>query len=247
MDDKISITEAAHILGVHPQTLRVWDKEGRLTSYRTGGGHRRYDRDEVKRLAEKTSSDKPKEKNLPKLTVGYCRVSTQKQRKDLERQELVISRYCEANGLQFRIISDVASGLNYNRRGLMDLLALVKEEAIGCVLVNYKDRLARFGYELIEEICRLHGVEIRILNQTDDVSSEQELVDDVLSVITVYSARLYGRRSHRNQKIIETNKELFVRNGGGHEEEAQGAEGSETENCKTGRAEVCEDVQQGAG
>lgn len=248
MDDKISITEAAHILGVHPQTLRVWDKEGRLTSYRTGGGHRRYDRDEVKRLAEKTSSDKPKEKDLPKMTVGYCRVSTQKQKKDLERQELVISRYCEANGIQFKIISDIGSGLNYSRRGLLEVLAMVKEEKISRILVNYKDRLARFGYEMIEEICRLHDVEIQILNQTDEISSEQELVDDVLSVITVYSAKLYGKRSHRNQKIIETNQELFIKGGENHgEEETKGTEGPETENSEAGHTEMREDVQQEAG
>lgn len=95
------------------------------------------------------------------------------------------------------------------------ILSYVKSHDLICngrvnrIVINYKDRLVRFGFELIEHICEIYDVDIIILNQTDEISFEEELVDDVLSIITVYSSKLYGKRSHKNKKIIETNKQLF--------------------------------------
>ena len=99
--------------------------------------------------------------------------------------------------------------LSYKKKGLQELLRLVCEGGCSKIVVNYKDRLVRFGYELIETVCEEHNVDIEIINQTDDISYEEELTEDVLAIITVFSAKLYGKRSHRNEQIVAENRKLF--------------------------------------
>jgi putative resolvase len=125
-----------------------------------------------------------------------------------------VKKYCIANGYQFRIISDLGSGLNYKRKGLKELLELIITRQIERIVLNYKDRLVRFGYELFEEICNLNNIELEVINHTEDKTYEEELVEDVLSIITVFSAKLYGSRSHKTKKIKEMAGTLF---GGGGE------------------------------
>lgn len=198
---KLSINEASKLLGVAVSTMRRWEYEGRLIPERTEGGHRRYNREALLNF-------KYHKENV-KLTVGYCRVSSSNQREDLIRQIKVASDYCAANGYQFRIIQDLGSGLNYNKKGLKELIDLICHKEIERVVVNYKDRLIRFGYEIIEQLCLINDVELEIINHSEDKNYEEELVEDALSVITVFSARLYGSRSHKIKNIIETNKKLF--------------------------------------
>ncbi len=112
---------------------------------------------------------------------------------DLERQISTVSNYCVAKGYQFRIIQDLgSSGLNYSKKGLKELINLISTKEINKIVINYKDRLIRFGYEMIEELCDLNGVKIEIINQT---------VEDVLSIITVFYFKLYGSSSHKSKKI----------------------------------------------
>ena len=197
----LSIREAAEFLGVAVSTLRRWEKEGKLESERTKGGHRRYSK-------EKLIAFKDKKENK-KLTIGYCRVSSSDQKEDLKKQVENVSSYCIANGYQFKIIEDLGSGLNYKKKGLRELLALIENREIDRIVINYKDRLIRFGYEMLEEICKLNGVNIEIINYSEDKTYEEELVEDVLSIITVFSSRLYGSRSQKTKEITETNKQLF--------------------------------------
>jgi putative resolvase len=198
---KLSIHEASKLIGVAVSTMRRWESEGRLIPERTEGGHRRYDRDAL-------LSYKYHKENV-KLTVGYCRVSSSDQREDLSRQVKTVSDYCAAKGYQFKIIQDLGSGLNYNKKGLKELIELICHKEIEKVVINYKDRLIRFGYEIIEQLCFINDVDIEIINYSEDKNHEEELLEDVLSVITVFSARLYGSRSHKIKKITETNKKLF--------------------------------------
>ncbi|MGM0370868.1 MAG: IS607 family transposase [Bacillota bacterium] len=200
---KLSIKEAANFLGVAISTLRRWDKEEKLVPERTVGGHRRYDK-------KKLIAFQTKEDNNSRLTIGYCRVFSNSQKEDLERQIYKVSSYCTANGYQFRIIKDIGSGLNYKKKGFKELIKLIESREIGRIVVNYKDRLIRFGYEMFEQICELNDVKIEIINHTEDKSYQEELVDDVLSIITVFSAKLYGSRSHKSKKIKTSNKELFT-------------------------------------
>mgnify|MGYP000004498126 len=196
----ISIGETAKLLGVDIQTLRAWDKNGKLKAERTPTGHRRYDRNKVlSMVSPKLSNDK--------ITIAYARVSSNDQKADLERQIQVLEMYCASNGYQFQIISDLGSGLNYHKKGLKQLIEILLTHRADRLVITHKDRLLRFGSELIFEICYLLGVEVVVINQTDKPSFEQELAKDVLEIITVFSAKLYGSRSHKNQKLINAVKE----------------------------------------
>lgn len=111
---KISVNEAASVLGVHPDTLRRWEKEGKITSERTEGGHRRYDLAQLLGIEESSG-----------LTICYARVSTRPQKKDLETQALVLSAHCEKMGWQHEVIKDIESGINYKKKGLEKLIAMI--------------------------------------------------------------------------------------------------------------------------
>ena len=122
---------------------------------------------------------------------------------DLERQKQVLESYCAAQGWTFELVADLGSGMNYRKRGLQKLLNDIISSNVGRLVLNHKDRLLRFGAELVFAICEIKGVEIVILNKGEDTSFEQDLTQDVLEIITVFSARLYGARSKKNKKLID--------------------------------------------
>lgn len=187
----LSIGEAAEVLGVSVDTLRRWEKEGKIQSERTDGGHRRY-----------RSADLIKTNTA--LTLCYARVSTRDRKEDLERQANVLAAYCEAQNWEYRVIKDLGSGMNYKKKGLNQLIDLILNEEISRIVITNKDRLLRFGAELIFGICERCNVEVVILNRKEDSSFEEDLAADVLEIITVFSARLYGSRSKKNLKLIES-------------------------------------------
>jgi excisionase family DNA binding protein len=199
---KLTIGQVSKELGVTVETIRRWEAEGRIVAERTKGGHRRYDFNKV------LSSVNPHKKE--KLTIGYARVSTANKKDDLSRQVQAIELYCAAKGWRYRIISDIGSGLNYNKKGLEELITLIETNQIQRLVLNYKDRLLRFGSEIIFNICKLHDVEVEIINNSDNKNYQEELVEDVLSIITVFSAKLYGSRSHKNKKIVKQVQELLT-------------------------------------
>ena len=198
----LSIKEASEFLGVSIDTLRRWERTGKITSLRTEGGHRRYEKKELIKFKKDDSLEH-------RITIAYCRVSSSDQKEDLQRQIENVSQYCIANGYQFQVISDLGSGLNYNKKGLRELIELICSNQIERIVVNDKDRLIRIGFELIEQLCSIYNVRIEVINLTEDKTYEEELVEDVLSVITVFSAKLYGSRSHKSKKIIATNQALL--------------------------------------
>jgi len=197
MSRLVTIGEASKILGVSISTLRRWDKAGRLEPEKTASGHRRYDISKLKpELFREIQQESRK-------TVAYARVSSHDQKDDLERQKQVLELYCARQGWTFEIISDLGSGMNYHKKGLKRLLNEILSERIGRLVITHKDRLLRFGAELIFAICEAKQVEIVILNQGEDTTFEEDLAKDVLEIITVFSARLYGSRSRKNQKLLE--------------------------------------------
>lgn len=202
MDRLVTIGEASKVLGVSITTLRRWEKEGRLQPDEiTPGGHRRYDllklRPELFRLQR---SDRK--------TVVYARVSSHDQKEDLERQKQVLEMYCAAQGWTFEVVADLGSGMNYHKKGLKRLLNAILQDEVGRLVMTHKDRLLRFGAELVFAICEAKEVEVVILNQGEDTTFEEDLAKDVLEIITVFSARLYGSRSRKNQKLIEGMKKV---------------------------------------
>lgn len=193
----VPIREAAEALGVSAQTLRRWEREGRLLpDERTAGGRRRYDLARLKPEAFRAEVDTRK-------TVAYARVSSHDQKDDLERQKQVLELYCARQGWTFEVIADLGSGMNYHKKGLKRLLDDIIAGRVGRLVITHKDRLLRFGAELVFAICEAKGVEVVILNQGEDTSFEEDLAKDVLEIITVFSARLYGSRSRKNQKLLD--------------------------------------------
>ncbi len=199
---KVPISRASKELGVSIDTLRRWEREGKFTSERTPGGHRRYDLNKLQKIANKEREDE-------KITVIYARVSTPNKKDDLKSQIKRLEMFCASKGWKYKIIQDIGSGLNYKKNGLLELIKLIETDQIERIIVNYKDRLLRFGTELLFEICKHHNIEIVILNEDEEKTYEEELVEDVLSIITVFSAKLYGSRSHKNKKVVSEAKKLF--------------------------------------
>lgn len=197
----VSIQEAADFLGVAAQTLRRWEREGKLLpDERTAGGRRRYD---LARL-------RPEHFHTPETarrTIAYARVSSHDQTADLERQKQVLELYCARQGWTFEVISDLGSGMNDHKKGLKRLLNEIVEGRIGRLVLTHKDRLLRFGAELVFAICEAKQVEVVILNQGEDTTFEEDLANDVLELITVFSARLYGSRSRKNRQLLDDVKQ----------------------------------------
>ncbi|QXM06941.1 IS607 family transposase [Crassaminicella indica] len=189
-----SIGEFAKLIGKTQQTLRNWDNSGKLKpAYVTDGGHRMYSKEQLNTML----GINPKNK----ITIGYCRVSSNKQKDDLERQVKYVKEYMIAKGYQFEIITDIGSGINYDKKGLNKLIDMITNREVDKIVVLYKDRLVRFGFELIENLCKKYGTTIEIIDNTPE-TDEQELVEDMIQIVTVFSAKLQGKIANKAKKMI---------------------------------------------
>lgn len=196
MSKYYSINEFSKILGVSAQTLRNWDKNGKLHPHHTSSnGYRYYSHEQLNQVM----NIKP---NLNRKIIGYCRVSSNKQKDDLQRQIENMKLYLMAQGKPFEIISDIGSGINYKKKGLRELIKLITQNQVEKVVVLYKDRLLRFGFELVEYIASLYNCEIEIIDSTEK-SEQQELVEDLIQIITVFSCKLQGKRSNKARKLVK--------------------------------------------
>jgi excisionase family DNA binding protein len=195
----ISIGDAAKELGISVITLRRWADSGKIRSERSPSGQRRFFLTDIKRIT-------PRELNQlnDRITINYARVSSHDQKEDLVRQAQVLEAFSATNGWQFETIQDLGSGLNYQKKGLQKLLKRIIQGDVGRLVLTHKDRLLRFGAELVFAVCEEFETEVVIINKSnEEVTFEQELVQDMLELITVFSARLYGKRSKKNKKLID--------------------------------------------
>lgn len=189
----VKIGEAARILGTSPGTLRKWEATGEiLPARKTKGGTRYYAVEDLKGLG---GSDLP--------TIAYARVSSHDQKADLDRQQVMLEAFCAANGWKTEVVRDLGSGMNYNKRGLKVLLDVILKKGAERLVLTHKDRLLRFGSELVFALCALQGIEVVIIHKEDPVTFEEELAQDVLEIITVFSARLYGSRSKKHRNMMQ--------------------------------------------
>lgn len=197
----VTIKEASEILGVTIKTLKIWDNEGKLESlYKTSGGHRRYDEEQLKTYISKKSAATIN-KNPQNKTFIYGRVSTKKQSDagNLDRQIARLLDYAEDNSLEVvKIYKEIASGINENRKQLINLLSNL--DKVDNVLVEYPDRLARFGLNYIKLHCKNNGVNIIYIEEKENSSMNEDLVNDLISIVTCFSARLYGARGGKKIK-----------------------------------------------
>ena len=189
------IGEAARILGTTPGQLRKWEATGELRPARkTTGGTRYYAIADL--IGRQASISDP-------LTVCYARVSSHDQKADLDRQQATLEAYCAGQGWRTQVIRDLGSGMNYRKKGLQELLELILRRRVARLVVTHRDRLLRFGAELVFSLCELQGIEIVIIHQGEQPSFEEELAQDVLEIITVFSAKLYGSRSPKSKWLLD--------------------------------------------
>ena len=201
MGKMISISEASKLTGVTVKTLKIWDNEGLLKAkYKTVGGHRRYDSDDIEKYIGNDIS-KEKERNV----FVYCRVSTKKQQEsgNLQRQKERLVKYC--NEKQYNIVEvfeEVASGISDNRRQLIKMFRLLDE--VKYIVIEYDDRLARFGYNYLKEYAKSFNVDVEVIEHNQKKDVNEEMVNDLISIITCSSAKLYGSEGGKKiQKAIQ--------------------------------------------
>ena len=192
-----STKKVTEILGVTAQTLRNWDKEGKLKpSYVKSNGYRYYSEESILSYTQERKT----KKNLN--VVGYARVSSKKQSDDLERQINNLNTYISSKYDSFDIITDIGSGINYNNPGLKKLIEKINKKEVDLIIVLYKDRLLRFGFELVEYFAELNNVKIEILDKIDK-NQDEELVEDLVQIITVFSCKIQGKRKTKTKQLID--------------------------------------------
>jgi len=199
--DYVSSKEASEKLGVHFQTLRNWDREGKIKTIRSPGGKRFYDIKSFLEETDKQDKDKDKieeEKNQRKK-ICYCRVSSYSQKEELMHQV----DYMKLKYPEHEILTDIGSGIYFNRGNLKKIINFSIKNSLEELVIAYKDRLCRIGYDLIEYLLKEYSNTKIIIEKDEDKSPEKELTDDLLEIITVFSSRLYGMRSY---KIPEKDK-----------------------------------------
>ena len=199
----MSIGKFAKKIGVSVSTVRHWDNINFLKPVKISNtGYRYYSQEQVdKYLDNDNKNDK---------VILYGRVSTQSQKDDLERQIQKLKTYAYSKGYSFEVITDIGSGINYKNKGLIKLLELISHNQINRIVILYKDRLVRFGFEIIEKLCELHNVTLEIVDNTE-TSKEQELTDDLIQIIAVFANRLYGRRHKKTLSLIKQVKDNDIK------------------------------------
>lgn len=140
--------------------------------------------------------------DIKRKVIGYCRVSSNKQKDDLIRQVENMDKYLSSLNCKCEIIQDIGSGINYSKNGLKDLLKRINNKEVSKIVVFYKDRLLRFGFELVEYMANLNGCEIEVLDNTKK-TEEQELVEDLIQIVTVFSCKLQGKRVNKTRKLVD--------------------------------------------
>lgn len=189
----LSIGKFAKTVGVTTATLRRMHQSGELIPAHISNGGTRYYSTEQLKLFQSS--------NTERIVIGYCRVSTPSQKDDLEIQVQNVKSYMYAKGYKFDIIKDIGSGINYKKKGLKELINRIENNEVSKVVILYKDRLIRFGFELIEYLCEINNVEIEVIDNSE-CSKEKELTDDLIQIITVFANRLYGQHSKKTKRLI---------------------------------------------
>lgn len=198
--------EIYKMFNISSKTLVNWSDAGKIRTVKTIGGHRRYILEDF---------DTPRDHPLSRRRICYCRVSSSGQKQDLERQvDSLRSLYPD-----HEIVRDIGSGINFKRKGFISILESAKNGHVEEIVVAHKDRLCRFGFELVKRVLEdWSGANIVVLNKTDS-SKQDELVGDIISIITIFSARVHGIRSYTKKSQKE--KEVRTKESGLQNDEVQ--------------------------
>jgi predicted site-specific integrase-resolvase len=186
------IGEFAEKIGRSIQTLRRWDETGELVAHKSPKGHRYYTEDQYLKFIGKSKADS-------RYSVAYVRVSSPGQKDGLDSQKNYISDYCRGAGIAIDDwVEDIGSGLNYNRKGFNKLIDSVLSGKISRVIIAHPDRLVRFGFEWFRRLLEKYGCEVHIIND-ERLSPQEEMVQDLISIIHVFSCRIYGLRKYKKE------------------------------------------------
>jgi len=197
MEKLYTLKEAKKLLGVTTRTIQRWDKQGKIKVVRTIG-RRRIPESEIKRILGLKEE---------RVVVGYARVSSTTKKDDLERQKQLLHSYAKGKGYgEIQILSDVGSGLNEKRKGFLRLLEMVTERKVSRVIIVYKDRLTKFGFEILRMMFQAFGTEIEVINSEE--KNQEELVEDLITIVSHFAGKLYGIRSHKYKEVVEGVKKL---------------------------------------
>ena len=189
-----TIREACDILQIDATTLRRWDREGKIHCIRLSNNFRRVPEEEINRILGVKSN---------RIDAIYARVSSNDQKNDLYNQiNRLKSLYREA-----QVFSDIKSGLKFNRKGFIELLNMIEDNKVNNIYITHRDRLARFGFDLIESICKIHSTKIIEVDGEEILSANREMTRDLISIITLFSSKLYGLRSQKMKNILESVRE----------------------------------------
>ncbi|ADI32308.1 IS607 family transposase [Staphylothermus hellenicus] len=192
--------KVARLLGVSKVTVIRWIRNGRIKAVRLGKEYR-IPEDEVRRLLKGKTTN---------TAIIYARVSSSDQKEYLEKQIEYLKKYCSARGYNVvDVLTDIASGLNEERRGLRKLIDYVVNGKIDVVVVSYRDRLTRFGFKYLEEFFKSHGVRIEAVFGEEPRNIQQELVEDLIAIVTSFAGKLYGVRSRKKRRVVESVKQAI--------------------------------------
>lgn len=206
MKNLLNMRETMDYLNVSKITLQRWDNSGKLKAVRTSGGHRRYKLSDLEKFIGEDSAENKETTDIIVATYARCSTSDQKQHGDIDRQSQRLSEYCAKKKYKVEyIIKDMGSGLNDKRKGFVKLCKLVTEKKINKVVIEHKDRLTRFQYNLIEFFFNSYGVGIELTDKKE-YTEQEELVNDMMMLIASFSGRLYSARAKENAKKIKENR-----------------------------------------
>ena len=194
MEKLYTLRDACEISQLDPTTIRKWDREGKIKCIRLSNNFRRIPESEINRILGIKNN---------RMSFIYARLSSHDQKADLDRQ----IQKLQTVSPESHVVSDIRSGMKFNRKGFIELLELVEKDKVSTIYVTHKDRMARFGFDLVEKVCNIHGTEIVETDGDEILSANEELTKDLISIITSFSARLYGLRSRKLKNILEAVKE----------------------------------------
>jgi predicted site-specific integrase-resolvase len=191
---RLSISEAAARLGVTVKTMQRWDRDGKLKpDSRTETNRRLYSEEQIARFAGLSV------KAEATRVLAYCRVSSAAQKPDLVNQRRVLEDFVVAKGLaNVEFVEEIGGGLNFQRKKFLALMDDIAQHQVRTLILAHRDRLTRFGFEWFEHFAKTHGCEILVLNQ-ERLSPEQEMVQDLMTIVHCFSSRLYGLRNYRKK------------------------------------------------
>lgn len=196
MSSPLSIAEAAVLMGLHVKTLQKWDRSGKIIARRTSTGRRYYSQEDVDAYLRAPRVEPP-----PRRSIAYCRVSSSAQRPDLANQVKVVAEFCAARGIAgVDVVQEIGGGLNFKRPKFTEIMDAVTRGEVNYLVIAHKDRLARFGFDLLAHQCSANKTELLVLNQ-EHLSPEREMVEDMLAIVHCFSARLYGLRNYRKALV----------------------------------------------